>query len=368
MAVFDAGWYPGFSRPLRPTVRQPPPPSANERLPAGPWVRTWLAALAVAATLLCGFEAFWRSRGFTPSVTDDAALWAYTRARLRPSDAEAVALIGSSRIRMGIDSATWAEAHGSRPPVQLAVNGSSCLPVLDHLARDPNFRGLVVCDATLRVWFREGDPYGGTQAEYVRHYEVRPAAAAVEEPLRILVQSALVSRLPALAPGRLFEHLRTGVGLPKPDYLITDRDRSIHADFARLDVPEAVRGRGNEERIRRTKFGATPDGFRWYLTRVEAAVRAIRARGGEVAFVVLPTSGTVRALEEELYPRRLYWDVLVASTAAIAVHFEDYPALAAFTCPDGSHLDERDSAEYTRRLSSVLAGLRAARRAAPRRG
>lgn len=345
-----------------------PIPSANERLPAGPWSRTWAAALAVAAALLGGFEGFWRCQGFAPSVSDDGALWGYVRGRLRPSDPEQVALIGSSRIRMGIDSAAWGQAHGGRPPVQLAVNGSSCLPVLDHLAADPTFRGLIVCDATLRVWFREGDPYGGTQAEYVRQYEARPAAAAIEEPLRLLVQSALVSRLPALAPGRLAERLRQGAGLPRPDHLVTFPDRSIQADFARLDVPEAVRGKGNEERIRRTKFGATPEGFRWYLRRIEAAVRAIRARGGDVAFVVLPTSGNVRLLEEELYPRRLYWDVLAASTAAMAVHFEDHPALAGFTCPDGSHLDTHDATEYTRRLSALLADRRAGRRQAPARG
>ena len=38
------------------------------------------------------------------------------------------------------------------------------------------------------------------------------------------------------------------------------------------------------------------------------------------------------------WPREVYWDRLAAHSRALAIHFEDYPHLAGFQCPDGSHL------------------------------
>ena len=54
---------------------------ALDRAPCGGWGRTWLGALLLAAALIGGAEAFWRSRGLRPSVIDDLDLWAFERMR-----------------------------------------------------------------------------------------------------------------------------------------------------------------------------------------------------------------------------------------------------------------------------------------------
>ncbi|MGH8482027.1 MAG: hypothetical protein ACRES8_06170, partial [Nevskiaceae bacterium] len=88
-----------------------------------------------------------------------------------------------------------------------------------------------------------------------------------------------------------------------------------------------------------------------------AQARAIRARGGRVAFVVLPKSGLVRMLEERRYPRAQFWDRFVALAEAPSVHFEDVPAWRGLECPDGSHLDLRQRAAFTEGLAEVLRGV-----------
>jgi hypothetical protein len=74
-----------------------------------------------------------------------------------------------------------------------------------------------------------------------------------------------------------------------------------------------------------------------------------------VIFVRFPTSGVLWELEEQRYPRKDYWDVFAAESRAATVHFKDYPALARFQCPDGSHLDYRDAVPFTKALAEILA-------------
>ena len=42
------------------------------------------------------------------------------------------------------------------------------------------------------------------------------------------------------------------------------------------------------------------------------------------------------------------------SSSHPAIHFEDYPGLSGYDCPDGSHLDVRDARKFTRALVRIL--------------
>jgi hypothetical protein len=81
-----------------------------------------------------------------------------------------------------------------------------------------------------------------------------------------------------------------------------------------------------------------------------AAVEKLRARGGKVVFVRLPVSGGLKALEDRTTPRDQTWDPLLQGTGAPGIYFEDFPELAAFHCPEWSHLSAGDSVEFSKRL------------------
>jgi hypothetical protein len=83
---------------------------------------------------------------------------------------------------------------------------------------------------------------------------------------------------------------------------------------------------------------------------ITAAVGKIRARGGKVVFVRLPYSGGLKALEDRTTPRTQTWEPLLKQTAAPGIHYQDFPDLAGFTCPEWSHLSAGDSVEFTKRL------------------
>ena len=63
-----------------------------------------------------------------------------------------------------------------------------------------------------------------------------------------------------------------------------------------------------------------------------------------------PISDKLKALEDEQTPRARTWDPLVQQSGVPGIHFEDYPELASFQCPEWSHLSAGDSVEFTKRL------------------
>lgn len=329
--------------------------TANDRLPAGPWWLTWAAAALTACLAVAGYEKYWRSRHFVPIVSDDSDLWIMARDRVRPFDPHEVVLLGDSRCRFAFDLDTFGQAFNGRPPVQLSVNDWSCLPALADLSEDDSFRGLLICEVTPRLWFRD-DSFGGLQAQYVRRRRTQTLLAGLERWLRLQFQERFVFRHPDLTPTWLVERWSRGLGLPRAGFIVSYPDRSMRADFIAAGPDRLAR----QLQLNRTLAGDRGNGidpgeFPAFLTRLEAMVARIRARGSEVVFVQMPTAGIVHALEESLYPRGEFWDRLSSSTHAIAILCDDFPELSNFVLLDESHLDRRDVPRFSEAFARVLA-------------
>jgi hypothetical protein len=88
---------------------------------------------------------------------------------------------------------------------------------------------------------------------------------------------------------------------------------------------------------------------------LEPWVNAIQSRGGRVVFVQFPTTGHLFTYDDTLFPKKEFWDAFAARTSALCVHFKDVPPLAAFECPDWSHLDRVDAPRFTTELGRILA-------------
>src|SRR5262245_5037782 len=101
----------------------------------------------MAFVCVIGVEACARARGCRPSVKDGPALWSAYRQRVRtPAGPQApLVLIGSSRFLLGIDPAVLSRSVG-RPVINLAIDGSQPFRVLEDLAADPEFHGVVLCE------------------------------------------------------------------------------------------------------------------------------------------------------------------------------------------------------------------------------
>jgi hypothetical protein len=90
------------------------------------------------------------------------------------------------------------------------------------------------------------------------------------------------------------------------------------------------------------------------IASMVASVEAITARGGKVIFQRLPSTGVVYELEQRPHPREKGWDRRLRETGAPGIHFEDYPELRGFDCPEWSHLRADDAVEYSRRVVRIM--------------
>lgn len=321
--------------------------SSSEASTGRRWGRTWALALALVLLPLGAWEAWWRAQGFRPSISSDVGLWAVERARAVAGDGRNVVILGSSRVKTGVVPGALAETTGWETPIQLAINFSSPVLALEHLADDPGFRGLAIVDVAPIILFNGFWPLRNMVGAYLEHYETAAWSEWLDARLSALVESLFVFRLPELSVRHLPASLRKGE-LPAPQKFWDDRSRVTHiAGSAAALAPAANSGDGGAAPMDAAALDAL-------VARLDAAVAKLRSRGASVVFLAMPTSGPMGATEARLFPRERYWDVFAERIDAPAILAADEPELARFVPPDGSHLTDEQAREFSRALGRVL--------------
>ena len=296
------------------------------------WGRVWLLALSSVLALLSVWEISWRCQGFRPSVRDQWGLWAKMRQKAAQKGDKSVTLIGASRIQTGLHPRVFARATGIHP-IMLAVDGSNPIPVLKDLAADPRVTGTIIC-SLIPMWLGEASGDFGRAGEWIRKYHDRKWSKRVETELTVLLQQHLVFRYTGLQPDEIWEDIEEG-HWPRKPYAPMRANRFRPTDFSMTDI-ERIR-QGRIEREKKFHANAQPLGEKKYLEKVRKIngfVKQMKHKGGRVVFVRFPSTGVVRKLESQTWPREKYWDQLAANTEALSVHYEDYPSLSGFECPD----------------------------------
>lgn len=336
--------------------------NANERLPHGNWLATWLITLLVVTSITFGWEAYCRMIGFTPAgVADTPELWAQVRKRASALGHDAVILVGASRIQLGINTDVMSHYTPTRP-IQLAIDGSILMPVLENLAADDSITGTVIVDLEVeKINPQLRDKRTESIVQYYDHYKhARPYGALqpVEEFLQNQVNRWFAFRITGANPQTLLTRALSGNSSPMAgDYLVTLPDRSRQADYSKVSQPEVYLARlqrnlGNDT-LDNIKPALWPE-FAADARHLESLVQHIKQRGGRVVFVRFPTDKGIWQIDQGRYPRTQYWDKLAAMTSAETIHFKDYPELSRYNLPDGSHLDYRDAIPFTAALSKLI--------------
>ena len=330
--------------------------NSNHRAPTGNVGRTWLLALGLVLLLMGGWEVYWRLQGFRPSVYANDASWSVVRSQVGPSS---VVVIGTSRIQAALDPDVWNSVR-DEVPLQLALLGTSPVPLLGNLAEESEFAGTVLVEILPLFAF---DAAGASEArshqalDRYRRMRVSPALWT-EDWLRMRIPSAFVFRDPALTAERLAREWSNGRD-PTPLDGSMRVDRYFPLDFDRLDpdrpwsAEEGYIGLNYPIAVNRGR-PASPDELTEMLESMDSSVRQIQARGGKVVYLHLPACGGRLAIEERRYPRDSYWDRLATSTSGVAFHAGDYPLLSEFPCYDGSHMDMADAPAFTRALAELV--------------
>ncbi|MFN2354610.1 MAG: hypothetical protein ABR512_08820 [Desulfopila sp.] len=316
------------------------------------WSRCMLLTACMYLILLGGWEVIWRYQGFSPSITDDWPIWSHIR-RQANGDADDVALVGASRILLGLDPRILQKKVGGSVHM-LAIDGSNPLPVLADLGNDPDFKGTVICSIAPLWLAAEVDSSGDRTAKWLRKYATQPLSSRLETSFALQIQAHLVFRYGGLAPQKLWHKWRQGRPV-EPPYAPMRADRYRRADYSLADLQSLRASR--VERTRELHDEAVmlqPQDFLQRVEDIEHSVDQIQQRGGAVVFVRFPSCGAVLRIEEETVPRQRYWDVFAAEISASTLHFADYDELDTFDCMDGSHLNYDDAARFTRNLADLF--------------
>lgn len=336
-------------------------------VPSLPWGRAGLFSLSVFVVALGGWEAYWRGQQFQPSTRNSDGLWAEARRRIdRAEPGRQTALLGSSRVLFDIDLDAWEEETGVLP-VQLALEGTNPRPVLSGLAADPDFTGLAVVGVTPVLFIL---PEAGYREAAIDRYENETPSQwlgqRISRPFeRLFAFYNFDTALFAVIHRQTWWPERPGVPFqPREVRKLSNMDPRREADmWARVeDDPEYGE---LAKSIWRDFIDYPPPPppeeearaqFEALLEEVRRDVEAIRARGGDVAFVRMPSDGHFREVEAAAFPRERVWEPIVAAAGAVSVHFEDHPELMDVRLPEWSHISARDKTRFTRDLVRILRG------------
>ena len=325
----------------------------------------WLA-VALLLLFVFGWEFFWRSQGFQNSYNDDESLWTYTRTKIHNTSPAQPVIIGSSRVKFDIDQSTWQKMSGHQP-VQLALVGTSPRPVLTDLANDSTFKGTLLIGVTEGLFFTgDGSPMEIEARKRIGFYpkwslsqQISFRINQVLEGLFIFLDidrfslNSLLKRLPIESRPGVFVFpnfpLQMSETLPNRQAVFTD---AFVADTA---VQHGVQHVWSYlGMVNPNMRGVGGDTLTRLFHDVAQSVNKIKQRGGKVLFLRMPSSDPVWKTEQQAFPRKLYWDRLLAETRTTGIHFSDYPALSKYNCPDWSHLKPEDTKTFTADLIRII--------------
>jgi len=355
---------PGFVRQTasdRPGVAQPVP---VRDIPVQPWGRILVAALVLTSVMLGGWEWYWRAFGATPSYRNSNGEWAEQRRRIDAGEGGKTVLLGSSRVLFDVQLPVWERLTGERP-IQLAIEGTSPVPMLEDLAADPNFTGHLLVGVAPDIFF-SGFAYRGKVVPY--YHSQGPSQRSGNWLSKHLLEPWFAFDDPDFAlgtvirrqawPGRPGIHVHTQVR----KLLVQDADRNSHM-WRKVEIDPRYRAIARSIWSERFTGPPPPDMdtpakrqklIDEQIGKAAVAIAKLRARGVQVLFLRPPSTGDYYAFEQHAVPRAQTWDVLLQRTGAPGIHFEDYPQLQGYLQPEWSHLSASEADRFTAALVPII--------------
>lgn len=317
------------------------------------WLKAWLLAASLMVLIIAAWEFALRQAALEPGYSDNRALWLSARHRLSQPDENVVALLGASRVQRAIDVDVLSNLT-NRPIVQLAIEGSSGLPVLENLAADPRFRGTVVFSIAPAFSFnrRLSKLDAGNQADWMRAYMQQSRSRRIEQELRLSLQGLLALRSADAAISRTIPAVLETGRLPAPNYKTTYRNRFVSIDQSKFEGQ--VSQQGIVEIYRENTEAYEQRDFVELLQYFGALVDILKSKGSRVYVLRLPSEGAVLEYERQLFPQDKFWNQMQPYIDARFIHFDEYPELNGYLSVDGSHIATEKAAEFTEQLALVL--------------
>jgi hypothetical protein len=333
------------------------------------FMKAAIAAIVLIILFISGIELYWRSNGYQLSYNDDKMFWADMRRQAyEPADRSTV-FIGSSRIKWDIDIDTWERLTGEKA-IQLAIVGSTPRKILLDLADDEKFAGKLVMDvAEPLVFALDTMRTERLVREALGYYYEETPAQRISATLGRWLESKFIFLeegkfgLSQLLMEHNQEYNRAGINVPgvpfRKDYTYTTSRRQNKFTPVLLNSPQL-----QEAHVKRwvSRMWATRKDFVPARGKsldslcfvYKTAFDKIRARGGTVFLVRLPSNGPHLEAEKKFFPREKYWEKMLQNTSTPGFHFADNPLTSGMICTEASHLNPGDAITFTNVLVNAL--------------
>ncbi|MCF6301085.1 MAG: hypothetical protein L3J52_08210 [Proteobacteria bacterium] len=316
-------------------------PSQNN----GSWIASWLLLVLMVFMVLFSYEQFLKSNSHRPSIDSTQDLWSWYRYQTRQK-ADKIVLLGASRMQLDINTDYLRTRFTGRKIIELSINGQYPMATLQALAEDQEFVGTVIISLNaqaLRSIYHDmqisHNDYFNNDASRYRAFDAYLSAK---------IQSSWRFLHPRLSLEELVDFYDDHRKYPKPFYVVENADLSKSADFSLTNIEKLLKHFVNSK-SKQYQDEVRPKPAVWSenLHVLNGYVDAIRERGGQVILVRLPTDKGHWHIDEQYYPRAVYWDKLAEKSHAGTIHFKDVEGLEQFDLPDSSNLDQKDSEKFT---------------------
>ncbi len=329
-------------------------------LPERPLGMAWLVAVVVFALGMLGWELYWRDLGATPGYRNSDGQWAQQRRRIDKGEGDATVIIGSSRVLFDIQLPVWERLTGERP-IQLALEGTSPVPILEDLALDRDFTGRLLIGVAPVLFFSDFSRRVGV----LPYYRDESPSQRAGQWLSMRLEPLLAFYDPDFALATVVERqawwVRAGVSPTTEVRKLSnaDADRNTRM-WSKVEHDPAYRALARD--IWKRLLTSRPPPPREaalalrekQIDRAVTAIATLRRRGVQVLFLRPPSSGLWLDIEQRAFPRAESWDRLLTRTGTPGIHFEDYPQLQGYDLPEWSHLSATEADRFTAALVPII--------------
>jgi hypothetical protein len=338
---------------------------AYNQVPAHPWPRIILVSLLITSALLVGWELLARKMHHQPGgyLSGMDSMWAQERRKLDQPDHDIrVVLTGSSRMLWGADLDIMQQEFGTRP-IQLSLPGTSPALFVKDIVENTDFDGIILVGVTpfLFNWLTEG--FFGKDA-FARYHDESPSqwiSTKLHDPLSKnlgFVDEAF----------SLFELVDHYLVLPARDNakVLNEQGWKLGDTFddRQTDMWSPIEQEGsfdNEQILNFWRPSIDLDNPKTPEELADMAQAAVdyfaplvsqfKARGGDLIFIRMPSSGLY--LEEDIFNnhRENLWLPMITGLDVPAVNTMDYADLSTeLEIPEWSHLSRKSQDDWSKRI------------------
>jgi len=329
-----------------------------------------IIGLIVAIVLMSGWEAYWRSDGSVPSYRNSEGLWAIERRRINSGEGDKTVLAGSSRVFFDTQLDVWERESGERP-IQLALEGTSPITLMEDLADDADFTGSLFVGVAPEMMYT-GFEYRGPA--FKRFHEESPAQWLGQQ-ISMLVEPHLAFYHSDYSLFTVIKRQawpdREGVfnDLDVRRLAIYTKDRNarlydkVNNDEAYAELAKKIWAQYHRpiEELSDEEIAENQENLDKQIGRALAATEKLNLRGVDVTFIRNPSDGFYAMSEPMYFPRAETWDVLIEKTGSLGIHWMDHEELQGFWLPESSHMTGVEADRYTKALYHVIQRERAKR-------